>query len=859
MNFSKKRVEARTHYLESPSTHKKYKLRLICFRLLLILLVVFFCVLISSLAGVFRSILASTPDLRRIQIAPQGYTTTLTDNRGKTIQTLVGKNANREYVTLDQIPLNLQNAFIAVEDERFFEHNGIDPQGIARAFLAGINNGGHFDQGASTITQQLLKNQVFGGGEEISFVNRLERKIQEQYLAIQLEQKYDKKQILEYYLNTINLGQNTLGVQAASKRYFGKDVSSLSLSECAVLAGITKNPTAYNPITHPKHNRERRTTVLTCMKEQGYITNEDYTLAMQDDVYSRIQAVNEETPQSSAATSYFTDALIEQVIRDLKTKLGYTETQAYNALYSRGLTIQTTQDSAMQKVCDQIINNKKYYPANSKYLLTYQLTVRNADGTEQSYDMNSVKSYYSNRKKKQAISPYFSSKAAAYRLIRQFKKDRLEKKDTVIAENISLVIQPQASFVLMDQFTGEVKALCGGRGEKTASRTLNRATGITRQPGSTFKVLSTYLPALDTAGMTLATVQDDAEYNYPGTKRKVKNWYGDAYRGLSSIRSAITDSMNVVTVKTLNQIGPKTGYDYLLNLGFTSIVGTYTDNTGKTYTDIALPMALGGLTKGVSNLELTGAFASIACGGTYHQPIFYTKILDHDGNVLIDNTTENARRVMKDSSAWLLTSAMTDVVKKGTGTRLQFQNVKMNQAGKTGTSTGNRDLWFVGYTPYLTAGIWCGYDTSQKQSSHHYHQDMWRDIMEKLHKKYKNQLFKRPASITSEIICTKCGKLAIDGLCSNAVGGSCVKKEYFARDSVPTESCDCHVRCRICRSSGHLAGDNCPESGIETAVYLTKNELPAKSAENSSTNKSTADDALVIPSDLNHSLCEIHN
>lgn len=420
MNYSRKLVQERAKRLKSPSAHRKSKIHIIGVRLSLVLFVFFMCISISATTGILKSILASAPDINRIQVVPQGYTTTLTDNAGNTIQTLVGKNANREYVTLDQIPSSLQNAFIAIEDERFFEHNGIDLRGIARAFVTGIENGGAFSQGASTLTQQLLKNQVFGGGDETSFIARLERKIQEQYLAIQLEQKYDKKQILEYYLNTINLGQNTLGVQAASKRYFGKDVSSLTLSESAVLAGITKNPTSYNPILHPKHNKARRTAVLTCMKEQGYITNDDYTAAMKDKVYSRIQAVNEEISTETTATSYFTDALIEQVISDLKTKLGYTETQAYNALYSRGLTIETTQDSSMQKICDKIINNKKYYP--------------------KSKGKNS---------------------------------------------------EPQASFVLMDQYTGEVKALCGGRGKKTASRTLNRATGITRQPGSTFKVLST--------------------------------------------------------------------------------------------------------------------------------------------------------------------------------------------------------------------------------------------------------------------------------------------------------------------------------------------------------------------------------
>ncbi|MCH5265366.1 MAG: transglycosylase domain-containing protein [Lachnospiraceae bacterium] len=851
MNFSQREVRKRARQLQSPANHRLHKLQLICLRILLVGFILGVCFGASALFGAFRGMVSSAPDIQSIQVVPQGYTTTILDTKGNSIQTLVGRDANREYVTLEQIPINLQNAFVAIEDERFWTHNGIDIQGILRAGAVGITNGGDFSQGASTLTQQLLKNQVFGGGEEKTLYDRVQRKLQEQVLAVQLETKFTKDQILEYYLNTINLGQNTLGVQAASKRYFNKDVSELTLSECAVLAAITQNPSAYNPISHPNKNQSRRTTVLTYMKEQGFITSEEYTAAMQDDVYSRIQTVNRETVQTSQATSYFTDALIDQVIQDLKAKLGYTETQAYNALYTGGLTIYSTQNTALQKICDTVINDKKYYPSDSKYQLTYQLSVKKADGSEKNYDFRSMKSWF-NKQKSQKISQYYTRKADAKKLIKTYKNAMVQKGDTVIAESVYLIIQPQVSFVLMDQDTGRVKALCGGRGPKTGSRTLNRATNSARQPGSTFKVLSTYLPALDTAGMTLATVQDDAEYYYPGTKRLVKNWYGSSYRGLTSLRTAIADSMNVVAVKTLEQVTPKIGYDYLLNLNFTTLVDNYTDSSGETYTDIALPMALGGLTKGVTNLELTTGFASIAGGGVYHRATFYTKIVDHDGNVLLENKPkQTAKQVMKDSTAWLLTSAMQDVISKGTGTQLKFRESNMPQAGKTGTSTSNRDLWFVGYTPHLTAGIWGGYDASDKQTSTSYHKEIWRTIMERVNRRHKQKSFQRPKSITSAVICTKCGKLAIDDICANAVGGSCVKQEYFAKDSVPTENCDCHVRCRICKSSGHLAGDNCPSSQIYTAVYLQQKASGAIDK--------TADAPLIIPGYLSNSLCEVHN
>lgn len=848
MNFGRKEVEKRAAQLHSPATQRIHKLQLIGIRFFLVSLILMGIFAISILAGGYQSILSSAPDPQQIQIIPQGYSTSILDTSGNVTQTLVGENANRQYVALNDIPIDLQNAFIAIEDERFRTHNGVDVQGVLRAVANGLKNGGNFTQGASTLTQQLLKNQVFEGGEETTLYKKITRKIQEQYLALEIEKQYTKEQILEYYLNTINLGQNTLGVQAASKRYFNKDVSALTLSECAVLAGITQNPSAYNPISHPSKNRSRRTTVLSYMKSQGYINSEQYTEAMKDDVYGRIQKINQEATQSETTTSYFTDALIEQIIEDLKEKCGYTETQAYNTLYTKGLTIYSTQDSKMQKTVDRITNDPRYYPKDSQYQLNYQLTIQKEDGSELSYSINDMKKWYQKTKKK-TFSAFYTNPDTARKQAKQFRKAITKDGDSIIAETIDVIIQPQVSFVLMDQNTGAVKALCGGRGEKTASRTLNRATNSARQPGSTFKILSTYLPALDTAGMTLASVQDDAPFYYPGTKRLVKNWYGSSYRGLTSLRTAMADSMNVIAVKTLNDISPKTGYDYLLNLGFTTLVDNYTDSSGKTYTDISLPLALGGLTKGVTNLELTSAFAAIANEGSYQRPCFYTKILDHDGNVLLDNTNASEKKsVMKDSTSWLLTSAMEDVISKGTGGRLKFKKLNMPQAGKTGTSTGNRDLWFVGYTPYLTAGIWGGYDSNSKQSSTSYHKDIWRDIMEELNQDYTPVSFQKPSSITSAVICTKCGNLAIDDLCEDAIGGSCAKREYFAKDSIPTETCDCHIRCKICKASGHLAGDGCPATQIYTAVYLQKNE-----------SAHTSDSSLIIPSYLSGSSCEVHN
>lgn len=775
-------------------------------RVVLISLVVIAAVALSGVSGIVNGLMETAPSIDTINVIPDGYATTILNSKGKTIQTLVGKEANRQYATLDTIPKHLQNAFVAIEDERFWVHDGIDLQGIFRATFSGLSNGGEFHQGASTLTQQLLKNQVFNGGEESTFAQKLERKVQEQYLAIQLENRLTKEQILEYYLNTINLGQNTLGVQAAAKRYFDKDVSELTISESAVLAGITQNPAGYNPITHPKRNAKKRTTILSYMKDQGYITSDEYEKAINDKVYARIKAVNKETTATQTTTSYFTDALIDQVISDMKNELGYTETQAYNALYRGGLTIYTTQDASIQKVCDKVINNPSYYPAGSTYQLSYQLTVTDAEGVAHNYNAGTMENWFAKKKKKK-IPLYYTDKKKANQYIKVYKKAMSKGAGCQVeGEKIDFIIQPQVSFVVMDQTSGQVKAICGGRGEKTASRTLNRASTSLRQPGSTYKILSTYLPALDTSGMTLATQQKDEPYYYPGTKRLVKNWYR-GYRGTVTIRKAIADSMNVIAVKTLEQVTPKVAYDYLLNLGFTSLVESYTDASGKIYSDISLPMALGGLTKGVSNLELTTAFASVANGGVYNKATFYTKIVDHDGNVLLDKTpvvtktqnkkgeditvvtTSSSKQVMKDSTAFLLTSAMQDVVNSGTGTAVKLRGINVPVAGKTGTSTGNKDLWFVGYTPYLTAGIWGGYDASEKQSNTTYHKAIWKAIMEKLSKKHKDEKakFTMPSSVVSVRICTVCGKPLAENHYSSRS-----KKEYFAKGTVPEETCSIH-------------------------------------------------------------------
>ena len=498
--------------------------------------------------GFVRGAIDAAPSLDILDVQPQGYASQIYDADGNLMQTLVMEGSNREEVSFDQLPDDLVNAFIAIEDSRFYEHNGIDLKGILRAAYVGITNG-RFSEGASTITQQLIKNNVLQGGYETSMADKLRRKIQEQFLAVKLEDQLGSKEtILEYYLNTINLGGNCLGVQTAAHRYFGKNVWELTLSECTVLAATTSNPSRYNPLTHPKENAVRRKIVLEKMYEQNFITYDQKNDALDDDVYSRIQTVDNAT-SGSTVFSYFTDAVYNQVCDDLQSKLGYSASQSYKLLYSGGLQIYSTMDPSIQAIVDEEINNADNYISSTgsrllEYSLNYALTVCHADGSESTYTENDLISYFQSEKKQATFANIYASKEDIYRSVREFKASLLISGDSVTNETITPILEPQESVVVMNQSNGQVAAISGGRGEKEGSLTLNRALHCHRQPGSASMIISTFAPAIDSCGATLASTYYDAPYS--SGNQQVLNWWGNPYLGYNNIRQAITYSMNVI-------------------------------------------------------------------------------------------------------------------------------------------------------------------------------------------------------------------------------------------------------------------------------------------------------------------------
>ena len=821
MNYGKKGVTQKQKDLNAKSSKWGKKIALIFLKVFLVVFISAGIIAASGALGIIKGVIDSSPDISQMTVAPTKFSTFIYDSEGNQTAKLVASNSNRIPVSMDKIPEDLAHAFVALEDARFYEHNGIDIKGIMRAFMVGVKNKFNFSEGASTITQQLLKNIVFTDWvSEESFAEKLKRKIQEQYLAIELEKQMDKNTILVNYMNTINLGQNTLGVQAASLRYFNKQVQDLNLSECAVLAGITKNPSRYNPISHPEENDKRRTKVLNNMLEQGYISQAEYDEALADDPYSRIKTTNE-VAGDTTITSYFDDAVTEQVYEDLLAA-GYNDTQAYTMLYSGGLKIYSTQDPDIQAICDEIYSNEENYPENSKWALDYRLSVTKANGETVNHSKEMYRKYFRENGKKN-FNLLYSSHEDAYADIEIYQAAVLEEGDDILAESIELTPQPQVSLTVADQSTGHVVAMIGGRGTKDKSRTLNRATATTRPPGSTFKLLASFGPAVDTGGFTLATVVNDAPFfYYDGSP--VRNWYSNSatpYRGLMSIREGIYNSLNIVAVKTITQITPQLGFSYLENLGFTTLAVAKEIN-GKIYSDIQQTLALGGLTNGVTNMELNAAYACIANGGTYIKPKLYTKVVDYDGNIILDNTISETRQVFKETTAYLLTSAMEDTLIRGTGTAARFSGMSM--AGKTGTASDDLDVWFAGYTPYYTATTWTGYDDNNTKLSGaglSLSKTMWKKVMSAIHENLPSKSFETPPNIVQATVCARSGKLPLPGLCDGTL-----KTEYFEQGTVPTDHCNVHYQGALCSYSGQPACTNCPFK-TEGIFELTPPEHPS--------------------------------
>lgn len=832
MNFSKESNKKKQKSLESKTNKASKTVSTSFVKILAFAFLLFIVVGVCAGIGFVKSIIDAAPAINVDDIIPKGYASFVYDQDGNEIAKLYGANANRIPKELDEIPTYLQDAFVVIEDERFWQHNGIDLKGIFRAIFKNLKEKS-LSEGASTITQQLIKNNV------LTSTKSFERKIQEQYLAMEIEKKSTKKQILENYLNTVALGRGTNGVQSAANKYFNKDVSEVTIAESAVIAAITQRPTYYDPVINPENNKKRQTIILKKLLDAEKITQAEYDAALQEDVYNNIQIVKSNTP-STTTQSYYVDEVYKRVKEDLMVQKGLSENQADNKILRGGLSIYINQDLKMQKILDDAYTNEENFPPKNKDYgveLYYYLSVEKANGSTKHFSKEKV---------------LFDSDQEALDFIEQFKKENVGAQDKIIAENKSFIPQPQSAMVVIDQHTGHVKALVGGRGEKKGSLTLNRATESKRQPGSTFKVLAAYLPAIDTAGFTLASVQDDIPTIMPGMKKIWPKNYYKTFKGYSTVRQGIMYSMNVITVKTLSDIGVQVGFDYLLQLGFTTLVEREERN-GKIFTDKVLPLALGGLSDGVTILELTAAYAAIANNGVYIEPTFYNKVLDYEGKIVLEKEPVT-RPVMKETTSFLLTDALVDTVKAGTAKAVNFKTQPI--AAKTGTTSDDKDLLLAGYTPYYTAVVWEGYDQPQElYYGRGYHKLMWKNVMAKIHEGLPRKEFVRPSGIVTAKICTESGQLAVEGLCDLDPRGV-VRTEYFAKGTVPTEECTIHVKATLCKDSGLFVNEFCPEDSKVEKVYIQRD--PSVVVWDPNRPPKIADSEYEMPQSMIGEVCNIH-
>ena len=670
--------------------------------------------------------------------------------------TLFLDSENRIWADLDQIPKYLQEAAVAIEDRRFSSHHGVDWYGTGRAILSTLFGGSV--QGGSTITQQLVKNVTKDNQ------NTVKRKVMEIYRALELEKRYEKDEILEAYLNEVYFGHSCYGVVTAALTYFNKDVSELTLAECASLIAITNNPSLYDPMEATwsrENNRDRQLLVLGAMLKQGKIDEAAYEEAKAENFaftngYTILgdyvgadpdkqqeETATDTTPEETlpsqqedepkttkASQSYFTDAVIEDVAKALVEKLGLTDVtdadgsvttaleQGVKMVYGKGYKIYTTQNPDYQRIAEEVCSDTDNLPYTASYT--------DASGEKQTEQL-------------------------------------------------------QVGMTIVDPYTGYVVAMVGGAGVKTVDRGWNWATS-TRQCGSAIKPISVYAPALDDGTINGASTIDDYPVLVLNDTAYPKNSNG-RYMGLTPLHTAIAKSTNTCAVRVVQEYGTGRSYDFMTNkLGFTTLTFQDSQQVGN--------MGLGGLDRGVTTEEMAAAFGAFVNEGIYTAPRTFVRVEDADGNVVLENESKS-QVAMKDTTAALMNSLLQEVVNAGTGYEGRISG--MHVAGKTGTTNNDQDRYFVGYTPYYSCAVWVGYAHNQRiVASGNPAASMWQKAMSRIHAGLENKDFFSCSGLTQVQVCADSGLLATDS-CAEDCRGSRVYTALVAADNAPSAYCEMHT------------------------------------------------------------------
>lgn len=866
----------------------------------------------GSVGLAFVNILTTAPEIDPYSINSGFEETSLIFDKDKNLLEKVETAEYRTFVKLNKVPQYLKDAFISIEDERFYEHPGVDPKGILSSLYENFKAGGVV-RGASTITQQLIKNTFLSNEQTLT------RKLKEIYLALNLETKLSKDQILESYLNMISLGQNSYGVQEASRTYFSKNVDEINIAQAALLAGIVKGPNIYQPfyrvsplkfdeatmrkigeteilgekyiLVFNTKSVQRQKVILKKMRELGKINQAEYDEAINFDV---VASLKPSAKKETEITSYATDYVKNQVVEDLMEKYQITKQKAQERLFTGGLRIYSTIDTKVQKDLDEVNRNfngillgdlKRYKApllvdrnldkagnivdkdgnlvyykkenlltddgylfipkgefsinANGDLAITSSriLAYKKSTDIQDYYTIDGSKNLLTHRVGGLAVPDAYYLRQARHNLI--IKAEFFEKNDKFYKvnetgnlfinpeyfyNNKTGLVQPQSATVIMDYKTGHIVAMIGGRDVK-GSRILNRATDTARQPGSSMKPLAVYLPALDNGFTAASPILDIPMITADG-----KVWPNNVYtgfKGITTLRESLIYSINVSSARTLKKIGIPTSIKYLKKLGIINEENPSKDNfvqasENKTHNDENLAsLALGGMTKGVSPLDMTAAYSAIANDGVYNEPIIYTKVLDKDGNIVLEKEAKQ-RRVVSPQIAYVMKDILRSTAYEHTGKNAIIKG--QASAGKTGTTDYNADFWFVGFTNYYTAATWMGNDSPKITITQNswLAAKLWGHIMTKIHQdKESKPKFAQPDGIVKAYVCTKSGKKP-NQFCSSDPRGV-VREEIFAKGTEPTETCNVHVALEVNSSNNKLATEFTPEELKITKVFTALN------------------------------------
>ncbi|MBC7087175.1 MAG: PBP1A family penicillin-binding protein [Tissierellales bacterium] len=898
---------------------------------IILLSLLFVGILTTGVVGMgVVGIISEVPEIDPTTIVSSlNQTSTIYDLEGNLVEKIQAEEL-RTVVSITKMPKHLIDAFVAIEDERFFEHPGVDIRGIGAALIDNITKGSL--RGGSTITQQLVKNVYLNNDISIT------RKIKEAYLALQVEKVLSKDQILEAYLNRNYFGQNAYGVQEASRTYFSKDVEELTLAEAAMIAGIVKSTANYQPYYRVKpedfdpekhfevgeievlgekyicvFNEEsvkRQRIVLNKMLELGKISQTEYEEALNQDMKSSLKP---EQKKLNDISSYFTDMVKKDVIDKLIEDKGFTFEQAQDLLYTGGLSIYSTIDLNMQRQLENIYDNfveilfgdtQNYknpvlidwssnrsgdiIDSNDNIIFYKKSNLMDDDNNlilksgEYSFENGNliidskkvtpyakhfdIADFYTIDEKKNLVTHTVGSvmldediyKVENGKII--IDKSYLDSKSDfyqIIDDNLILnnkyyyvqkegIVQPQSATITIDYKTGHIKAVVGGRDVK-GSRILNRATDSKRQPGSAIKPLSVYWPALNSS-YTAASVIDDIPFYNSSGEIWPKNWYS-GYRGLHTLRKSVEQSVNVNAVKVLQDIGINTSLEFLDKLNINDSIVRAKDNPNINDENLAA-LGLGGMSNGLTPLELTAGYGAIANKGVYVEPISFTKVLDKNGNILIDNVPEETR-ITSEQVAFIMGDILRTTVSNGLASRAKMPNMVV--AGKTGTTQNQADIWFVGYTPYYVTGTWIGNDTPKitlsKGSSTV--ATLWKHINTVIHEGLESKMsYPVPEGIVTQTICTQSGLLPSEH-CHKDPRGT-IRDEYFVRGTEPTSICETHIELTIDTTNGKIANEFCPEENLATRVFIRRNP-PYNPADNNG----------IVPLDFDYEapteICTDHN